>query len=100
MSRNEPRRSVCQSCAMPLSSRADFGTDAMGHLVSDYCHFCFVNGGFSEPEISMQGMIDKCVAVMAQRGIMPRAEAQAHMTRLLPTLKRWRAAASPVLGIG
>jgi hypothetical protein len=100
MSGNEPRGPFCQSCGMPLGSSAHLGTDATGHLVSEYCHFCFVNGAFTAPEISMQGMIDRCVDVMEQQGIMPRAQAQALMTGMLPTLKRWRAAASPVLGIG
>jgi len=38
----------------------------------------------------MQGMIDKCVAIMAQQGIMPDAQARALMTEVIPKLKRWQ----------
>jgi hypothetical protein len=97
---DEPRGPLCQSCGMPFSSRMDLGTDATGHPVADYSRFYFVDGAFTEPGISMQGMIDRCVDVTAQRGLLSRAEAQACMTQLLPTLERWRPAASHVLGIG
>jgi hypothetical protein len=38
----------------------------------------------------MQGMIDKCVTIMAQQGIMPQAHAKALMSEVIPKLKRWR----------
>jgi hypothetical protein len=40
----------------------------------------------------MQGMIEKCVGIMAQQGIMPEAQARALMSGVIPTLKRWRQA--------
>jgi len=79
----------CQSCSMPLGKPEDFGTDAIGYRVNDYCQHCYANGAFTEPRISMEQMIDKCVTVMAQRGIMPAAKARALMTEVMPKLKRW-----------
>jgi hypothetical protein len=38
----------------------------------------------------MDGMIDKCAAIMAGQGIMPEPEARAVMTEVIPTLKRWK----------
>ena len=75
---------------MPLEKPEDFGTATSGFRINDYCHFCFQNGAFTEPKISMQGMIDKCVAIMAQQGIMPEAQAKALMTEVIPKLKRWQ----------
>ena len=90
MSPQRPSGPCCQSCGMPLAKPEDFGTDVTGSRVNDYCHYCFTNGAFIEPQMSMQAMIDKCVDVMSKRGIMPQAQARALMTDLIPTLKRWR----------
>lgn len=90
MSRPQPTGPFCQSCGMPLGKPEDFGTDATGHRVNDYCHFCFANGAFTEPDISVQAMIDRCVGIMAKQSIMPLAQARTLMTEVIPKLKRWR----------
>jgi hypothetical protein len=38
----------------------------------------------------MPAMLEKCVSVMAQQGIMPEPQARALMTDVLPRLKRWQ----------
>ena len=76
---------------MPLAKPEDFGTDAHGFRVNDYCRHCFANGAFTEPQISIQSMIDRCVAVMEQQRIMPEGQARALLTDVVPKLKRWRA---------
>jgi hypothetical protein len=90
MSRQPPTGPFCQSCSMPLGKPEDFGTDITGLRVNDYCHYCFANGAFTEPQISMQAMIDRCVEIMAKQGIMPHAQAKTLMTEVMPKLKRWR----------
>ncbi len=96
MSRQPPKGPFCQSCSMPLGKPEDFGTDAAGFRVNDYCRHCFVNGAFTEPEISREAMIDRCVGVMARQGIMQEGAARSLMTDVLPRLKRWRES-TPVL---
>lgn len=91
MPAQEPKGPFCQSCSMPMEKPEDFGTDQAGYRVNDFCRHCFVDGAFTEPDISMEAMLDRCVSVMAQRGIMPAAQAQALMADVLPRLKRWRA---------
>jgi putative zinc ribbon protein len=75
---------------MPLGKPEDFGTDQAGYRVNDFCRHCFANGEFTEPEISMTAMLDRCVAIMNQQGIMPAAQARALLAEVLPRLKRWR----------
>jgi hypothetical protein len=75
---------------MPLTKPDDFGTDHAGYRVNNYCRHCFVNGGFTEPDISMQAMLEKCVTVMDSQGIMPAAKARALMEDVLPRLLRWQ----------
>lgn len=86
----QPKGPFCQSCGMPLEKPEDFGTLANGFKINDYCHFCFQNGIFTEPGISMQGMIDKCVSIMVKQGIMPEAQARVLMSEVIPKLKRWQ----------
>jgi hypothetical protein len=78
---------------MPLGKPEDFGTDQAGYRVNDFCVHCFVGGAFTEPGISMQAMLDRCVSIMDQGGIMPAAQARTLLTDVLPRLKRWRAPA-------
>ena len=92
MGADRPLGPFCQSCGMPLATADDFGTDAQGFRVNEYCRFCYANGAFTEPEISLQAMIDRCAAIMARQGVMPLADAKALMTETLPKLGRWRTA--------
>ena len=86
----EPQGPFCQSCGMPLEKPEDFGTGANGFRINDYCRYCFQDGAFTEPDISMKSMIDKCVGIIAKQGIMPELRARALMTEVIPKLKRWR----------
>ena len=94
MPTQEPKGPFCQSCAMPLGKPEDFGTDQAGYRINDFCRHCFVDGAFTEPGITMQAMLEKCVSVMAQEGIMAAPQARSLMIDVLPRLKRWRAPAS------
>lgn len=93
----EPRGPFCQSCAMPLAKSEDFGTDPAGYRVNDYCRHCYADGKFTEPTISMEAMLEKCVAIMAGQGIMPEPQARTLMTDVMPRLKRWRTPAAAAL---
>lgn len=75
---------------MPLEKPEDFGTAANGFRINDYCHYCFQNGAFTEPNINMLDMINKCVGIMTQRGIMPEGQAKVLMNEVIPKLKRWK----------
>lgn len=80
----------CQSCAMPLDKPEDYGTDAVGYRVNDYCHYCYAKGEFINPHITLQEMTDLCVDAMVRRSVMPEKKARALMMEVLPKLKRWR----------
>jgi hypothetical protein len=53
---------------MPLGRPEDFGTDQAGFRVNDYCRHCFADGAFTDPDISMQAMLDRCVGIMDGQG--------------------------------
>jgi hypothetical protein len=85
-----PQGPFCQSCAMPMEKPEIFGTNTDCSKSEDYCAYCFKDGKFTEPNISMQEMLEKCVSIMGQQKIMPEDQARDLMTKNLPTLKRWK----------
>jgi len=84
-----PKGPFCQSCAMPMDKPGLFGTEADGAGSTEYCTYCYQNGKFTEPDITMEQMIDKCVKHMVEQKIMPEKKARSVMTKYLPRMKRW-----------
>lgn len=77
----------CQSCAMPMVKKEDFGTNADGSENQDYCRYCFQNGHFYGQESTMEQVIEKSVAAMRQMK-MPESLIE-EIRKFIPTLKRW-----------
>ncbi len=80
----------CQSCGAEIKNRFEFGTTATGVIDVNYCKFCFWKGEFTEPDITMEQMIEKVAASMAEKKRMPIERAKILASELIPTLKRWR----------
>ncbi len=62
---------ICQSCAMPIHKPEHFGTDQHGKKSEEYCKYCFQLGNFTDPQIGVNEMIDKCVDIMLHSGVLP-----------------------------
>ena len=85
---NTAQAPFCQSCSMPMQAPQDFGSNADGSRNQEYCHYCFQDGAFVNPEASMQEVIDISVAAMRN---MHMPEALIEQTKqYIPTLKRWK----------
>lgn len=85
----QPKGPFCQSCSMPMERPEDFGTDANGFKINDYCHYCFQNGDFTDPGITLAQMIDRLVGMADKMG-MTEAQARQVAETFLPRLKRWQ----------
>jgi hypothetical protein len=73
---------------MPITKDEDFGTNADGDRNDEFCHFCFRDGAFVEPSVTLQQMIDKCASMMKQMAV---PDEQIEQTKtFIPMLKRWR----------
>jgi len=81
----------CQSCGMPMQKSEDFGTETDVSKSEEYCIFCYLNGEFTQPEITLSEMTDFCAATMADMNILPYEEAEKMLKEFLPNLKRWKA---------
>jgi hypothetical protein len=95
---NTPTGPFCQSCSMPLARPEDFGTDASGARVNDYCRYCFQRGSFTEPALTLDQMIDR-LAQMSEKMHMTPAQARTMGLTFLPTLRRWREARTVATGV-
>lgn len=57
---NKPDYKKCQSCAMPIKKDENKGTESNKTLSKKYCQFCYKDGIFIEPSISLTEMQEKC----------------------------------------
>ena len=80
---------TCQSCGMPMMKPEDFGTEADGSLSAEYCTYCYRNGSFTEPDITIDQMAEKGGAIMSQMFDIPTEKAVGFMKEQLLCLKRW-----------
>ena len=79
----------CQSCGMPMKKTEDFGTNADKTKSNDYCQFCFQNGKFTDPNITIEQMIEK-VTGFAKQMKMSEEQAREMAKTFIPKLKRWQ----------
>jgi len=83
---------ICQSCGMPLKKDPQGGgTTAGGSRSTKYCSLCYEKGAFRHPDFTVKQMQDHCVEALRRKG-MPRVMGWL-LTRGIPRLERWRAAA-------
>ena len=81
----------CQSCGMPLSAEfANFGTNADGTTIDEYCSFCFANGQFTNPNQTLEEMINSSIENMTADLNMPPEKASELANSFIPKLKRWQ----------
>lgn len=79
----------CQSCGMPLETKALHGSNADGTISDDYCTYCYKEGRFTS-ETTMDEMIEFCIPHVSNNNPYPNAEAaRAAMQQYFPQLKRW-----------
>ena len=86
----EPKPSIkrCQSCGMPWDD-ALAGTNTDGTPSGEYCKFCYAEGGFLEPNLTMDGMIQKSIKYMMKDIQVSEERAEVMANATVPGLKRW-----------
>jgi len=80
-------KNICQSCSMPLDNPELFGTEKDGSLNPDYCKYCYQNGHFTHPEMTLDKM-EKRMTKYMQKEKLPKEVIERAVNRL-PFLKRW-----------
>ncbi|MFQ5884232.1 MAG: zinc ribbon domain-containing protein [Thermoplasmata archaeon] len=90
MSSIRPDTPICQSCGMPMQKEEDFGTSLDGVRNEEYCQFCFRNGQFADPDLTMEQQIENLVDLAVSQMNMTDEQAREMAYDTLPNLKRWR----------
>jgi hypothetical protein len=82
----------CQSCGMPIAEEfGNLGTEKDGTGNPEYCGFCYQNGGFTNPEQTLEEMIQSSIENMAGNEInMSLEQATELANSFIPTLNRWK----------
>jgi hypothetical protein len=78
----------CQSCSMPLDNPDLLGTEKDGSKSLEYCRYCYQNGAFTKPDMTLKEMTSRVITQMERIKIDSRAIDMAVSS--LPTLKRWK----------
>ena len=75
---------------MPLSDEfKNYGTNEVGSPVSEYCMFCYSDGGFTNPTQSVDEMVQSSIDFMSKEFKMPIEQATQISNDIIRKLKRW-----------
>jgi len=77
----------CQSCSMPLDNSELMGTEKDGSPSPEYCRYCYQNGEFTHPGITLAEMKQR-MSKLLDKEKLPGDILEAAISRL-PHLKRW-----------
>ena len=79
---------ICQSCTMPIDNLEDRGTEKDGAKNNLFCKYCYDDGAFTDPEMTLEQMK---IHVIAEMEKLKLPENTIHYAlNLLPHLKRWQ----------
>lgn len=80
----------CQSCGMPISAQfKNLGTNADNSDCSEYCSICYKDGAFTNPNQTLDEMIQSSIENMTADLNMPIEKATELANSIIPTLRRW-----------
>ena len=78
----------CQSCTLPIDDTTSRGTEKDGSKSSTYCKYCYQDGAFTSPGMTMEGMT-AIIKEQMKKTNLPEAIVQKSL-EMLPYLKRWQ----------
>ena len=82
-----------EKCGAPIGALDEMygsGTEVDGSESKDFCKQCYQNGEFTNPDISLEEMIEVVADIMIQGFGFDSADTKAQCEAGLPNLKRWR----------
>lgn len=71
----------CQSCGMPLPPES---------TADEYCSFCWKDEKFTQPDLTLEGMIAASIEYMTTKMNFSKEDAEAMSRKILPGLRRWK----------
>ncbi len=86
----ESPKNRCQSCGIPFTHPDQYGTNKDGTENFEYCKYCFQNGLFVDPNMTLDQMIESSTSYMVNGLKMDESKARSLSQIIIPQLKRWR----------
>lgn len=86
---NIPNGPFCQSCGIPMD-KVEYGTNNDNSKSDIYCQYCYQNGNFTAPDMTMNEMIDKVAQIMTEQIHMPGFQAKMIANMHISNLQRWK----------
>ncbi|MDP4131159.1 MAG: zinc ribbon domain-containing protein [Bacteroidota bacterium] len=83
----EPQK-FCQSCTLPIDNMEDRGTEKDGSKSDIYCRYCYKDGAFTDPGMTLDRMKEIAQAEMKKQNLPDNIIQQS--INMLPRLKRWQ----------
>jgi hypothetical protein len=81
-------KTICQSCGMPLETEAVKGTKKNGLKSNEYCKYCYEDGAFKNPTMTLEDMKNNVKSIMKKLEL--KEDAIQNILPILQTLKRWK----------
>lgn len=78
----------CQSCGMHMVD-GFWGTEKDGQSSQTFCKFCYQDGAFVLPDLTVEDMIQLSIHNMVDELHMAQAEAERLARAFIPKLERW-----------
>ena len=78
----------CQSCTFPINNNEDRGTEKDGSKSELYCKYCYKDGAFTDPHMTLEQMKEIAKTEMGKQHLPDNIIQQS--MEMLPTLKRWQ----------
>ena len=82
------RNQFCQCCTYPLKNPGELGTNKDGTWNTDYCIYCYKDGEWVDPNLTIQGVIEYTIPHMVTPAVTA-DEVRKQLEEWVPTLKRW-----------
>ncbi len=79
----------CQSCGMPLEDGKNSGTEKDGSKSKKYCSYCYKDGAFVSPDMTIEEMKQVLDDTIGKEGIKGKILAWLGKMQL-PKLERWK----------
>ena len=83
----------CESCGMPMGETNEmYGTETNGSKNTEYCKYCYDNGAFTNPSLTLEEQIAFCAELMVNDFGFAKEDALQQCQDGIPKLKRWQTA--------
>jgi hypothetical protein len=80
---------LCQSCGMPFDkAHSEYAAKEKDGSKSIYCSYCYKDGEYLVPGATIDDVVEMGVPHLARK--IGEQAAREHLSKLLPTLERWK----------